>query len=404
MLTNQMTNRFDEIPIVQNQAYWIWLASWYPSKTFPTNGDFIQRHATAVSNMHPLILIHCVHDVNLTTPYYYHYNTNGNLIEIIIYFAHHGQTTRIMDKLVYNFLFYKHATQFIYSLFRKIAKPLFVHVHVPMKMGLVARWIKKKWQIPYFVSEQSSAYVPLAPDSFIKRNLYYKQQVKNIFKNALAITNVSATIGETIKKLFHLKEITVIHNQADTTVFQYKKKVDQIFRFIHVSTMGYQKNFSGLMHTFNRLSEIRNDFELVLVGAIPEDAQELLKQSLELFTVHPVGTINNQEVAFHIQQANCMVLFSRSENFPCVIVESLCCGVPVITSNAGGAAEAINTHNGIVVPSEDEEALLMALLNMLDNFHQYNQVDIAMNAENLYCAETIAKQFSTLYKQYGVIK
>ena len=152
MLTNQMTNRFDEIPIVQNQVYWIWLASWYPSKTFPTNGDFIQRHATAVSNMHPLILIHCVHDVNLTTPYYYHYNTNGNLIEIIIYFAHHGQTTRIMDKLVYNFLFYKHATQFIYSLFRKIAKPLFVHVHVPMKMGLVARWIKKKWQIPYFVS------------------------------------------------------------------------------------------------------------------------------------------------------------------------------------------------------------------------------------------------------------
>ena len=403
MLTNQMTNRFDEMPIVQNQAYWIWLASWYPSKTFPTNGDFIQRHATAVSTLHPLIVIHCVHDVNLATPYYYHYNTKGNLIEIIIYFAHHGQTTRIMDKLVYNFLFYKHATQFMHRLFRKIAKPTFIHVHVPMKMGLVARWIKIKWHIPYIVSEQSSAYVPLAPDSFIKRNLYYKQQVKNIFKNALAVTNVSQSIGETIKKLFHLKEITVIHNQADTTVFQYKKKVDQIFRFIHVSTMGYQKNFSGLMHTFNRLSKMRNEFELVLVGAIPTEAQNLLEQSARLFTIHPVGTIINHEVAFHMQQSNCLVLFSRSENFPCVIVESLCCGVPVITSNAGGAAEAINVNNGIVVPSEDEEALLMALLKMLDTFHQYNQVHISNQAKEKYSATTIASQFRLLYKQFGLV-
>jgi glycosyltransferase involved in cell wall biosynthesis len=167
--------------------------------------------------------------------------------------------------------------------------------------------------------------------------------------------------------------------------------------------MGYQKNFSGLMHTFNRLSKMRNEFELVLVGAIPTEAQNLLEQSARLFTIHPVGTIINHEVAFHMQQSNCLVLFSRSENFPCVIVESLCCGVPVITSNAGGAAEAINVNNGIVVPSEDEEALLMALLKMLDTFHQYNQVHISNQAKEKYSATTIASQFRLLYKQFGLV-
>lgn len=403
MITNQITNWFDEIPIIRDQEYWIWLASWYPSKTFPTNGDFIQRHATAVSENHPLIVIHCVHDVHLTTPFYYHYHTVGNLVEIIIYFAHHGHTKRIKDKLVYNFLYYKHATQFIDNLFRKIAKPTFVHVHIPMKMGLVARWIKKKWQIPYFVSEQSSAYVPLAADSFIKRSQYYRYQVKNIFKNALAVTNVSATIGETIKQLFELKAITVIHNQADTSIFTYRKKEDRIFRFIHVSTMGYQKNFLGLMNAFQALGTIRNDFELILVGNVPEDLQDLVNQSARLFTIHTLGIINNNEVATQFHKANCLVLFSRSENFPCVIVESLCCGIPVITSNAGGAAEAITPSNGIVVPSEDEGSLLMAMLEMLDSFHQYNQLGIAENAKEMYCAETIAKQFVTFYKLHGVI-
>jgi uncharacterized protein YutD len=46
----------------------------------------------------------------------------------------------------------------------------------------------------------------------------------------------------------------------------------------------------------------------------------------------------------------------------------------------------------------------MALLKMLETFHQYNQVEIARNAKDLYCAETIAKQFSDLYKKYGVIQ
>ena len=36
----------------------LWLASWYPEKNDPFNGDFIKRHAIALSQYNELTLIH----------------------------------------------------------------------------------------------------------------------------------------------------------------------------------------------------------------------------------------------------------------------------------------------------------------------------------------------------------
>ena len=73
---------FSKLPIIKGKSYWIWLASWYPSKSSPTNGDFIQRQAISVAAHHPLIVIHCIHDANALKPLYYVFTENESLIEI----------------------------------------------------------------------------------------------------------------------------------------------------------------------------------------------------------------------------------------------------------------------------------------------------------------------------------
>jgi glycosyltransferase involved in cell wall biosynthesis len=45
------------------------------------------------------------------------------------------------------------------------------------------------------------------------------------------------------------------------------------------------------------------------------------------------------------KKADAFILFSRHENFPCVVIEALCCGLPVVASNVGGIAEAVDETN-----------------------------------------------------------
>ena len=178
MTQSYTVNSFDQLPLIKGKSYWVWLASWYPSKTSPTNGDFIQRHAVSVAKHHNLLVIHCIHDANALKPIYYTFSEQENLIEIFIYFSHYGNINGLKNKLVYNYLFYSSIVNFINKLFDKIPIPEFIHVHVPMKMGIIARWIKSKWKIPYLVSEHSSTYINTKQDSFTNRNFFHKFQVK----------------------------------------------------------------------------------------------------------------------------------------------------------------------------------------------------------------------------------
>ena len=42
----------------------LWLVSWYPNRLAPFNGDFIKRHAEAVSLYHDVQVIYVVRDTN----------------------------------------------------------------------------------------------------------------------------------------------------------------------------------------------------------------------------------------------------------------------------------------------------------------------------------------------------
>src|SRR5205814_5406654 len=110
----------------------------------------------------------------------------------------------------------------------------------------------------------------------------------------------------------------------------YKGTMSSKFRFIHVSGLNHQKNVEGILRTINRLSELRKDFEIVIVGDISPASQKMINDLKLNSVVSCTGEISNRQVAMEMQQASAFVMFSRHENFPCVMVEALCCGLPVI--------------------------------------------------------------------------
>jgi len=275
-------------------------------------------------------------------------------------------------------------------------------VHVPMKAGLIARWIKRKYDVSYVVSEQSAHYKMGSHDDFFDKNIIYRKEMTRVYREATAVTNVSVAVGNTIKELFNLRAVQTINNTVDTTLFNYEDSDYKTFRFIHVSTLTEsQKNVTGILSAIKKLSKRRQDFEFIIVGPANKEFRELVKTSgIEDFVIL-TGEISYADVSKEMKRASALVLFSRYENLPCVIVEALCCGLPVIATDVGGIKELINENNGMLVQSENENELTESMDHLINEYNNYDRKQIATNAREKFSYSTIGKQFNTLYREIG---
>jgi len=380
----------------------LWLCSWYPHPGDPYEGDFIQRHAKAISLYAPVTVFYVSQegiDKEVEEDKIIEQQTDG-VSEKIFFFRYKKTGISFIDKLVYNFRYYRAYKKALQTYISKEGKPSMVHIHVPMKAGIVGRWIKRKWGIPYIISEHSSHYNGKTEDDFSAKNFFHRYNVRQVFRDAVAVTNVSAVIAEKLKALFSLNDVKIIHNTVDTRFFYYTNAEISKFRFIHVSTLAnYQKNIDGMLSSFSKLASQRQDFELVIVGPASVELKEKVLQSGLSSYINFTGEISYPEVAQQMQKASSLVLFSRYENFPCVMIEALCCGLPVIAADTGGILEAVNERNGILVESENEEQLTVGLSRMMNEYEKFDKKKIAREAGRQFSYETIGKQFYDLYNE-----
>lgn len=380
----------------------LWLASWYPNKYEPVNGDFIQRHAKAVSKFMPINVLHVVQTgKDSIIEEGFTENIAPNLHERIYGFTFKKLGIGFIDKIRYNLAYKAFYLNLIDEYTYKFGKPDLIHVHVPMKAGIVALAINKKLGIPYIVSEQASHYEPAAPDSFYKRSFFFRWNTKKVFQQAAIVTNVSATLGVTLQQLFGLKKVIPVHNLADKNIFFYKPLASKkVFRWLHVSALNSQKNIEGMIEAFALLHQQNNqEHELVIAGPFNDSHLAMVKEKNIENKVTFIGEIDHEQVAIEMQQSNAFVLFSKHENFPCVIVEALCCGLPVVAANVGGVAEAVDKSNGIIVPSENVTELAHALNEVMKSYENFDRKSISTNALAKYDVDVIGKQFVSLYEK-----
>lgn len=379
----------------------LWLTSWYPDEYQPTNGDFVQRHAKAVSELIPVDVIHVAQaGRKFNSLKKVVKNHDGNLHEYLHYFTYIKSSINWLDKILYNQAYWRYYKKIIKDYIQQKGKPDLIHVNVPFKAGIIALVFFKKHKIPFIVSEHSSLYLKEAKDNFYTRDFYFRFYTEQSFKKAAAVTNVSVSIAEVLQQMFRLKKVHVIPNVVDTNHFYFNpKQKNKLFRWLHVSTMYPLKNVDKIIEAFYNISKDRNDWELNLIGPINNDYEKLVEQLNLQHKIKFIGEVRYEEVANQMQNADAFIMFSKHENFPCVIIEALCCGLPVVASNVGGIAEAVNNSNGILVQSNNTHQLKEAITLMMNNINNYNSKQISTDAVSKYNYKTIAQQFINIYKE-----
>ncbi|MEO5946066.1 MAG: glycosyltransferase [Chitinophagaceae bacterium] len=376
----------------------LWLCSWYPSKMEPFNGDFIQRHARAAALFNNIHVIHVTYDFpNAAENPGQELNSNGQLREHIIYFKKKKSVkAKLTNQLRWLALYKKAIRNYII----KNGKPDLVHIHVPIKAGVLALWMKKNYKIPYIITEHWGIYNDVVEDSYASRGFAFKRYTKKIFQQASRFISVSDYLAKGVNSLIGKKKYKIIPNTVDTDLFFYKEKETSVFRFIHVSNMVALKNAEGILRSFKRFIQQNANTELIMIG---DNAIQLKDFAISLdFPVGSVkflGEIPYMEVATEMQKADCLILFSNIENSPCVIGEALCCGLPVITTNVGGIPELVDQSNALIIKPKDEEALTDAMHEMASGIKNYDRKKIAENAIGKFSYSVIGKQIDAVYEE-----
>lgn len=376
----------------------LWLASWYPSKIAPFDGDFIQRHARATALVQPVHVVHVVKDAQgLVCPrMLVEESRQGGLRETIIYYKPPATGWKQLDQLISFLTYYRVGRRYLKSHIKKEGKPLIVHLHVVMRAGPFALWLKKKWGVPYAITEHWTGYQPQAGESFFQKNFLFRRMTRKVLKGASRLLPVSKHLGDTIQTI-QTVPYTVVYNAADTSLFYYTDDQAPLFRFIHVSSMNYQKNIPGILRVFKNMLAYA-DWECIMIG--PAD-DELKRYSEELGLFQKIkwrGELLYSEVAAEVRRASVCILFSRYENLPCVLIEAACCGVPVVAPRMGGIPEMVLPGIGQLVEPGREEALLQAMHSMMENYDQYNRKEISEWATGLFNYKKIGQEIADIYK------
>ena len=375
------------------------IASWYPSKVHGSLGTFIQRHVRAVATKHASEVWYAAPVSNESPLLGVNEVKDGEgFLERISYprATKPGAraVTRSLLKMVPG---------------EEIAMPDLVHLHVAFPAGRAARTLAESWDVPLVITEHWTAYhdsqhIPLWRKISMRRTAAY----------AAAFCPVTDQLGLKMKEFKMLNKLgpsvyTTVPNVVDTEIFNIGAeniKSEKGLRLLHVSSLDEaQKNITGILHTLAALRTSNPEFKFCAKFVGGNDTEKLSKlrtYSASLGLSEPCITFSgprtSEEVAGEMKTTDALLLFSRKENFPCVVAEAWASGIPVISTDVGGISEHMDDSRGVLIASEDEAGLRKALLNIEDT-SKYDSHKIRKYAVEHFSMEAVSEAFDQVYRK-----
>jgi len=250
-----------------------------------------------------------------------------------------------------------------------------LHIHIPSYFPLYhLLYYANKFDIPCVITFHRE----------INRSISDWKKLLSFIKfyiiNPVVFTQVSKPINSNFLNIAHFMNIPVniIPNGVDTLKFNrcfVKTTINKhISKLMDTSNLiilniGRLKRVKGqdlLIHAIKKM-ENKDKISLIIVGDGNErqNIEELIDNLCLSDKVFLLGERNN--ISEIMNKCDLYVSSSRSEGFGLSLVEAMAAGLPVITTDVGPCSSIVqNGYSGIVVPSENPDAIA----NAIDNFIQ----------------------------------
>jgi len=375
--------------------------AWYPHRGDSMFGLFVKRHAEAVKLYARVGVVFAFGENRNEGPVYTLFFTEEDGIPTArCYFR--KCTLPLLGTLVNGFRFLSAQSKAKKSLVSAIGKPDVNHIHVLTRTGLSVYWQYILNHTPYLITEHWTRYLPVNKGAY--KGFFRMLAGKMIVRKAFAVLPVSPRLSEAMQS-YGLKNNNYrqVNNVVNTTMFRAIDKGLACKKWIHVSCFDEkQKYISGLLNGFAEARKSDASLFLTLVGEGPcwtEAKQQALALGLGPEAVLFTGILEGERLSAEFQKHDAFVLFSRYENQPVVIIEAFACGLPVLSTGVGSIPELLGDGRGMVIESEDVNALTGSMLKMAKGDFHFSRAKIRQYAVDQFSFEAVGKQLSHLYLQ-----
>ena len=235
-------------------------------------------------------------------------------------------------------------------------------------------------------------------DANLKKKLYkYAFQKLNFIP-----VSISDFIKGTVIKEFKLNPCNVecVYNGVNINNFYYvEKNIIEPIQLINVGTLYYIKNQQLLINAVRKLIDRGHNVKLTIVGdgKMREELTSLVSELKLEDYVEFVGVVSN--VKDYLNDADIYCCSSLVEGLPIAVLEAMACGLPVVTTNAGGIVDIVfNGVNGIIVKDFNIKSYVEAIEYLLKNKNIIKEYGIGSRkiTEKL-TIENCARSYESIY-------
>lgn len=199
---------------------------------------------------------------------------------------------------------------------------------------------------------------------------YLKRFLK---KQSYKISNKVILLTQNDKNIINIKNSTVIRNinpyyQSNVTSYNSRKNIA-----IAVGRFTYQKNFERLIELWS-IANI-NNWELMIIGK-GENEEKLKELSKNNTSIHIMPSNNRLDEIYN--NAKLMLMTSRYEGLPMVLIEAQHFGLPIISFDCKtGPAEIIkNNESGYLIDYNNDKDFVNKLVFLCNNNNELSRMNI----------------------------
>lgn len=363
---------------MDNKLHILILPSWYPNNAHDIAGSFFREQALALHN--------AGHRVGVITPMIRSIKDIAGIFNkqyglkfendqgVKTYRRHTVNFTPLLSKLTQN-----NKLKIGEKLFEEYVKnnglPDIFHVHSLVDAGFLALKLSLKYNIPYVVTEHSTAFA---------RKLLSKGKIKKleeVVRKSGCNIAVSKEFVGLLNTTFNFKCWQYVPNIVSDFFLEGSLPIDKdkdTFDFINVCLLTEKKRVDILIKSFSKVFKGNSKIRLKIGGDGPvkEDLKELAKTLGVYEQVIFLGRLDREQVKNEISAADAFVLSSEYETFGVVLIEALALGKPIIATKCGGPESIVIPKVGCLVEKNSVKALAESMDELYLKKEDYSAEDI----------------------------